>query len=261
MPGLLLGLGAASPAAGKSPAFPAYDLQADLGADLFEDWDAASGVTQAGTVSAWAGAKAGNILAQATSGNRPAYEATGFNGRPCLRGNGTNQWMGLEGVPASFPKGALPVVRIMALVEQEALPADTTIRNIFGYGGNTSLTALGIRRAVVSGVNRARSTIRSTNETESVSDFSGRKVIEGLFLEGGTLSLGTAECFVNGNSDGLSNVGTSDLIASTRVRLFSTTLDAAASFYQGRVNRILIMNGLTSAAKVGRARAFLSLAL
>lgn len=225
-----------------------------LGTDLLGYWDAnrADLITQSGgLVSQWLDIRHGYALVQATGANQPGYSATGFNGRPCVTGNGTGQYMTLA--PDPFPVDAF---ELWAVVDQTAFAADATIRVIFQKGGNTASTAQGIRRAVVSAVNRARSSYRSSNETQSLADFSGRHVVRGVFLTGGTLGFGTHECFIDGVSDGLTNVGTGEVIPQTRARLFASTLDTAASFYQGGACAILVTNPL-SASKSGALTAAL----
>lgn len=215
-----------------------------LGDALRGAWDAERTdlITLSGsTVTSWLDTVAGYNAAQGVLASRPIYSATSFNGRPGLTFDGLDDEMTYAGV-GLFPTGAT-AGELWALVDQTALVADTTARNILGYGGASFPTARNIRRVVVSGVNRARAVVgdgaATSNTTNLLSDFSGRQVIRA--------KVGASETLVNvsGTEDPTPTAvvpGT----GSVRTRIGAATSGTAADFFQGVINYAAITTTLTS---------------
>lgn len=69
-----------------------------IGNPAIAHWDAQTitGVSDGSTFSTWQ-ARFGENLTQATAGFRPTYQATGFNGLPCVRFDGTDDKMATGG--------------------------------------------------------------------------------------------------------------------------------------------------------------------
>lgn len=154
-----------------------------LGASLFAFWDAERPdliAESGGLVSSWRDAVTANNAAQSTGASKPTYSATGFNGRPCVSYDATDDDLTSNPAPAALPIGAA-VGEIWAVVDQTAPAADTVVRCVTGYfdidGGNVRRLA----RVVLSGVNRANVQIGTGSGEVRVAntfvDFSGRHVV------------------------------------------------------------------------------------
>jgi hypothetical protein len=213
-----------------------------LGASLLGFWDAERNamITQSGgLVSSWTDVVGGYAAVQATAGSKPTVSATGFNGRQAVALDGIDDFLELIGVP--FPTGASPC-EIWALVDQTALPADTTLRFIFSYGGAATATTRTIGRTVTSGVNRVYilsgdgSAAPSTTATPA---FDGRHVARGII---------TATTFNAAIDDTLGDVPRASVSATgtERVRIGAISRTTAVNFYQGLVNAILVTAPLTT---------------
>lgn len=124
----------------------------------------------------WTDAKNGYVLSQATGTAQPLYSATSFNGAPGITFDGVDDRLDLA--PAPFVNE--DPIEFWVVMQQDALAADTTQRVVLNQGG-VGTTARGIRRVVVSGVNRTRAQVGSVVSTLGTADFSGRHVIRAKF--------------------------------------------------------------------------------
>lgn len=216
-----------------------------LGATLIERWsiDDSGLITQAVPpgISTWKGEIIGSSFNNGTPANQPVYSATGWNGlNPGAAFGGVSTVLAISSVP--YPAAALPS-EIWAVVDQTALVADTTTRNIFTYGGGANTTWRSIQRVVVSGQNRIQATCGTgSNITCTLAaDFSGRHAVCGIF-DGTTVTAGM---------DGVlaTPVAAVPTTGTTRSRIGANSATTAAAFLQGEVREILITGTTTAAQK------------
>lgn len=175
---------------------------------------------------------------QAVSGARPTYSATGFNGKPSLAADGVDDELTLASMP--FPSGAAPSI-MRVVVQQDALPADTTARNAFSVG-NLSTTGRLLGRSVVSGANRSRLSVGDGSAAAaalgSVVDLSGRHMIKGVI--GGTSS------DLRTDKGAPTNVVVVPATATNRTRLFAAPNSTATGFWNGKGRDWFISAGETT---------------
>jgi len=248
MPGLSLGLRLGLNKGAKAAAWTPLDL----GGSLYDMWDAerAAQLTLSGAaVTAWASAKNGYSAAQGVGASRPAYSATSFNGRPGVTFDGSDDELTFAGVGV-FPTGATPS-EIWALVDQTALPADTSNRMTASYGAGSTLRRA-LSRTVVTGVNRGRADAGngtvSVTATDSLVDLSGRHVLRGVVtatdvsaaIDGATATTAAA-------------VPATDV---TRVRLGANSSTTAANFFQGVISLIAV-TAILNTAQAAQMMAYL----
>lgn len=231
--GLRLGLSSPSMGGGFNP------LQ--LGASLLDMWDAedSAKLTLAGSVvSAWASSKNAYSATQASSNARPAYSATGFNGRPSVTFDGVDDELTFTGA-GNFPSGATPG-ELWILVDQVALVIDPATRFPFSYGSANS-TGRNINRTVTLAVNRAQGTVGAgsavTGANSSV-DFSGRHVVR--------LRVRATEFQVD--VDGIEGAITAAVpnTTATRLRLGASANSTASGFFNGVISWAGLTTPLTT---------------
>lgn len=218
-------------------------------------WDAeqAATITQSGgVVSSWRDAINGYTVT-ASSTLQPAYNATGFNGRPVLTFDGTDDCMVLSGVPSGIPTGAAPC-EIWGVVDQTAdAVSDTGVRVIAGWGSSATGTANryaarvstndGSDGRVNSGRASAGNGTAVVNSTIGPTlDFSGRKVIRTVF-DGAT---------IYAEVDGVLSAAAACVpaTATTRLRIGGTFSTTATLLWKGGINSVLVL-GLLSDTDAG----------
>lgn len=214
-----------------------------LGSSLLAWWDAERTglITQtAGAVSSWRDIVGGYNCVQATGAAQPIWSATGFNSRPVVTFDGTDDELTLTTVPAGIPTAAAPS-ELWGVFDQTALVADTTVRHAFNIGSGAASTARALSRSVVTATNRANVIAgNGTNITvpNTSAAFSGRHVVRGIV--DGT----TAYCELDGNlSSGTASVPTT---ATNRLRIGATSSTSATLFWQGGINTVLVTSLLTT---------------
>jgi hypothetical protein len=161
-----------------------------LGSSLLAYWDAeaSSSLTlSANSVTTWTDTVAGYAPTQSVSGSKPTYSATGFNGRPGITFDGTDDYLLLSS--SGIPSGAVDL-ELWVLIDQTSLVADTTDRYPLSIGGAASVNnQVRLMRSVVTDVNRAgaRAGNGTTNSavTTGAADFSGRHVVRAKFNQSG----------------------------------------------------------------------------
>lgn len=221
---------------------------ARLGPSLLGMWDAdrTDLITQSGgLVSSWTDVVAGFALAQAVSGSKPAYSATGFNGRAAVIGDGSDDELTITPAPASFPLLDGPG-EMWALVDQTAAPIGTTTSGIAGYGASAG-NSRRLNRTSNGSVNRGVVTT-GTGSTLTAGipavEFIGRHIIRGIF--------GATE--VTDVVDGIAGTPTAAvaITVNSRLRAFALNNSAASGFLQGGINLLAFTAPLT----VAQAAAF-----
>jgi hypothetical protein len=216
---------------GPLPQYVKGNAPENLGAKLKAWWNANdnASITQgSGVVSAWADQVGGYVLAQATSGARPAYQSTGLGGKPCLAFDGTDDFMSLTGAPAGLPTGSNESW-IWAVIENRKTTG--AIADIAGYGSNANSRK--IRHTASFAF-----TVSAGSQIISTIGITSRHFVGGRF----------ASATVSGRVDGVAtawgaatfNTGTS------LVRLGSDLGGTAGTFFQGAVSHLLVTSGLTA---------------
>lgn len=223
----------------------------DLGTSLLAWWDASYGVSLAtASVTAWADRKGGYSAAQGTSGSQPTYSATSYNGRPGITFDGTDDELTVASQP--FPSGA-NAGEIWAVASQSALTADTTTRQLFGYGGTSNATRRAIVRRVSGGVNRFGADIGDNSVAQPVNDaavdFSGRHVLR--------VAVGATSTSVAINGGTPTSASAVPATGTTRARIGASTANTASNFWSGVVSHIIVTSAL-STADAALMTAFLS---
>ncbi|MCK1367602.1 hypothetical protein [Bradyrhizobium sp. 62] len=232
-----------------------YSPVAALGADLIAYWDVNRPDLITGlNVSSWRDIVAGYPAVQATGSAQPVYSISSFNGAPGIAFDGASQQLTCTDAAflAALPSGAGPY-EIWALIQQDALPADTTERIAVAVGGASLVTGRALSRIVTSATNRARSRTgngaASTNIDDTAVDLSTRHVLR--LAVGATSSALT----VDGGTPSTASVVPST--TNTRLRLGASNATAAVNFWQGQIAAILITQPL-SAAKAAALQSYLT---
>lgn len=206
---------------------------------LWLDADRDDLITEAaGAVSSWLDIKNAYNFAQAGAG-KPTYSATSFNGAPGISSDGTDDELTLASQP--LPSGAGDF-EVFALCQQDALAADATIRRLFGWGANSSGTSFGIQRNVVGGVNRAQLSVGNGSAilvTDANVDFSSRHLIHAKVTP-------TETTLTVDNEHVTGPTAIVPAIGSIRARVFASTANTPAIFWQGVGAAIAVTAPLTT---------------
>lgn len=209
-----------------------------LGTDLYEGWDAndtALITESSGSVSAWTGNKLGVTISQATEAFKPVYNATSFNGAPGIAFDGSDDFLAHLST-TGLPTGTT-AFEIWALVQQDALVADTTSRTCVGYGASSAGSACQIRRRVSGGQNQVVFLTSGTGTVETTTSFSSRHAIRALAQNALRVEIdGTAST----PGSATHNLG------DTRLRFGATAVTTAAEFWEGQIAGIWITKLLDS---------------
>lgn len=227
-------LGAATPVKGGGGWSPT-----DLGDDLLAWWNADRSdliAVSGAQITSWKDVVAGREAVQPISASRPIWSPNSFNGSPSAYFDGIDDELTFESQP--FPAGADPS-EIWAVVQQDALPADTTVRSVVTYGGiGANLRAL--RRITSGGVNRARAAVGNGTAVVNVDgdtvDFSSRHLIRAEVAPTATT--------VRIDNDGEASGAVVPSTGTTRLRLGANAVNTAANFWNGHIRDVLITGPL-----------------
>lgn len=222
-----------------------------LGSSLLAWWraDRPDLITHAsGAVSSWKDTVAAYDAVQAGAG-MPTYSATSFNGFPGITFDGTDDELTLASQP--FPSGA-SAAEMWAVVSQSALAADSSTRQLFGYGGTSNATRRAIVRRVSGGVNRFGADIGDNSVAQPINDaavdFSGRHVLR--------VAVGATSTSVTINGGTPTSGSAVPATGTTRARIGASTANTPANFWNGIVHDIIITSAL-SASKAAQLQAWL----
>jgi len=220
-----------------------------LGASLLAWWtaDRADLITLNGTaVTNWKDVVAGYDAVQGVSAARPIYSSTSFNGASGLTFDGIDDELTSTDAAllAALPDGAEPG-ESWAIVQQNALPADTGARIIVSYGGAVSTGRRGLERIVTTGVNRSRVVTGSGGATVSLSstvvNLSSRHVMHGRW---------TATDHGVATDDAVEISGAIvPATAVSRLRIGSISNTSPANFWSGLCRDVLITGPLSADQK------------
>jgi hypothetical protein len=217
---------------------PKYDPVVDLGADLHEMWDARRSdlmTTTANAVSSWRGVKAASDAVQATGASQPIYRATAFGGDPDVRFDGVDDYLTFAAPP--WPAGASPL-EMWALVDQEVLPADATIRVVASYGsGQSSLNAIKLQRST-GATNRAN--FQGGNDTVTASSATTNPDCFGRCVMRGEANGTTVRAWCN-YIPATASAQTLNTIA-TRFRMGTLSVTTPIQFWQGSIAVMAVTN-------------------
>lgn len=223
---------------------------ADLGAKRKELWLAADhgtanmvddGGADAGRISSWKGQlNAINVIAATTV--RPLWvvgppQSVTYDGNAQ---SGTDTATFATFLPVGNVAG-----EIWAVVDQADPASHAAQRNAVRYGGTNVGTNRGLRRTVISGVNRIGVTDGTTTVDDTYGDCSGICIIRGYAepLVAGVSSTWGVSC--NGNPV-VTGVGGVLNTATTRLRFASAAGTSAANLWQGGLLEVLIGTRLTA---------------
>lgn len=211
-------------------------------------WDANRGVTESGgLVSSWADRIGAQTVTQGTGTLKPVYSATSLNGYPGLTFDGSDDVLSRASIPTGVPTAGSSGW-IFALVDQQALVADTGVRIWVSYGTDGSDQARTVERRVASGTNRAAVENWSAAATEGTVDFSGINAILGSF------TATTQQARINGADSASGSVTVNT--ATNRLRIGGGPAAAAALFGQGVVGHVLIGTGALSTGEKEKLEAW-----
>lgn len=233
----MIGLGLSIPAlalAGRR------DPRAFLGAAALGYRDAAvlpSLELSGSNVTSWTDLINGGVASQATSGAKPLWSASGLNGMPSVLFDGIDDY--LEQAAHSYPTGQF---EIWTLLDNSALPADTTSRWAVGFG--TSAPA-GIGRGVSSGVNRARGIAGAGAANNAFVDLTGPHIVR-LRVEAGQATIS-----VDGGPGSAVSIGA---VGSGRLRIGSRADSTPGQFWNGSIAVHLVTTLLSSALEAETLR-------
>lgn len=222
----------------------------DLSSSLLAWWDSSYGVSLSGSqVTAWADRKSGYSVTQGTAAARPLWSATSFGGQPGLTFDGTDDLLNMESLP--FMSGATPG-EIWAVVQQDALVADTGARRLISIGGAT-LSSRYIRRFVSGGVNRIHSLVGDgTSLVQSgipAVDASSRHVVRGIF------TATSVQAAVDGTAS--TSAAVVPNTPATRVNIGASSSSAiGAEYWQGKIRDVIVTLPLTT-TQAAQMQAFL----
>lgn len=215
----------------------------DLGSSLLAWWtaDRADLITLSGSqVTDWLDIIANRNMTQGVSGARPLYSATSFNGSPGVTFDGIDDEVSVGAAP--FPSSSA-ASEMWLLADQTALPADPVTRIAFAYGsGSASNNRRGIARAVSGGVNlaQARTGNGTTTLADVVADYSGRKVMRGVF------SPTTTTVYLDGVAGPGTAIVPNTTVSSARTRIGANSGTTPANFFQGVVRDAIITGPLSA---------------
>lgn len=184
-----------------------------------------------GAISSWRDSKAGYDAVQGTSGSRPSWSATGFNGAPCAGWDGVDDFLTCTDAAllAALPDGAEPG-EMWAVVQQDGLVADGAFRCAQSYGANAGTDSRLLYRHVTGGANRiiqgTGTGAASVGQSVLTVDFSSRHVIRGV-------NSATQE---TPSIDGVSAAALAAVPATlaSRLRLGAACSSSAGTFWSGK---------------------------
>lgn len=188
-------------------------------------------------VSSWKDVKAGYDAIQTTDADRPQWSATSFNGYPGVTFDGVSESLICTDAAllALLPGGSNPS-ELWAVVQQDDVIADTTVRAAVGYG-NGSFVSRRLARVVTSSVNRARAiagdgAAANINASNTSIDFSSRHLMRGNYTA---------------TSVGLTLDGTTEVVAAgvpnttvSRLRIGSLDQSGFSQGWKGKIRDVIV---------------------
>lgn len=216
---------------------PLVDPIAQAGEFFYDLWDAERTdlITIATGVSAWAGSKAGLVVAQATGSAQPSYSTNSFGGGACVTFDGTDDFLSLT-LAGQLPAGSVPC-EMWALCSN--LTADDT-RLTIGYG-NTAAIAGSRHLGITASKARAAADTAANAPVGTRRVRDGRRfILRGIYASNSvSVNLGHP---ISG-FDGCSVATTLNTVA-TRLRIGSSTGGAAGSVWLGSIALVAITRPL-----------------
>jgi len=220
---------------------------------LYAWWDAERSdtiTTVSGGVSAWADIVASLTVTQSVSSTRPAYSTTSYNGRPGITFDGVDDVLEVTSA-GSLPAGST-AAEAWLLVDQQAADADATVRIGFtmGSASNNNMRRLGRNQG--GGVSRAASlngTGAAVVTATNTGNFNNRHVAR--YVSDGTNDR------VDVDASAGSNAADVPSTSGARTRIGAGGASAAASFFQGALNSVLV-TPLLSASDASNLYSFLN---
>lgn len=246
MRGTALSPSMVSPVVGGATEFRFSPLA--LGDKLVAWWDAeeyASLTLASGLVTTWAPKIGAGNYTQATTTNKPAYDATGFNGRPCVTFDGVDNFMAQASGVGPFPTGASIDHEIFILEQNDTADADTAGDIFFTFGGATQATCVRMSRAVSGGNMRRTFSVGSGAAGVVATETTVARAVPHLFSA--RIYAGGAAMAVDKRAEQVISVAHS--ISSSRARLGSSEATSPGSYANTRLNSIILTTALTAAER------------
>lgn len=240
-----------------------YDPIAALGSDLIEYWDALRGdsitettdTTYTNVVNSWLGLITGADLVQNTPALKPVYSPAAFNGTPCIKFDGIQQYLTCTAgaLLGLLPAGSDPC-EMWVLCSQDIIGTDATTRHVVGYADTSVIAGRSLARIPISNVNRARSYTgigaSATVATDGVVDFSGIHVLRGAF---GSTVTGLQ---IDGGAPNNAAAVPATTSPPTKFRVGAIPASAASNWWSGLVAAVYVTKPL-SADKVTALQTYL----
>jgi hypothetical protein len=237
-----MGMGMGSgmrPRVAATPTPPPWQ-PSDLGADLLAFWDAevSANVSLAGSlVTSWVDRVGGYSADQGTSGFRPTYSATSFNGRPGVTFDGTDDYLRTASLPASLPVGTAGS-EIWSLASQDFAGTQAGNQSVLAYGDTGNVNCRRLYRINQTNVSRAAGSVTAGAAVDTIVDFSGIHVARATF----------AATTISVAADG--NAATTAALAPATASPGAVSLGAlttgANRFWKGPMNAVIVTNPLSA---------------
>lgn len=223
-------------------------VPSDLGTSLYAWWnaDAIGSLALSGNqVVTWTDLVTGAAPTQAVSGSRPVYDATGFNGSPCVTFDGIDDFLRVDSTLGNIPNSS--GFTMFGVVSQDALAADVTVRIAFNLGTSNG-TRRYLSRAVVAAANRIRVGVDGSSATGTTGDFSGRHLIAG------DIGAANTNAFYDTVADG--TVAVAPATMSGRI-LIGSIQTGAGNFWTGKIRDIVVVSSSISGAQLTALNTYL----
>ncbi len=213
----------------------------DLGPKLIAWWappdDGVNVTTSSGAITGWTDEVGAYVLAQATGANRPAYNATSFNGVSCAEFDASDDYLEINPAPSALPNGSTPS-EIWAVVRLDAdAGSDTGIRAAAAHGTSNSSTRREIDRYVSGGVNRTRAVSAGVAANNTGVDLSGYHVLRGVFGS-------SMRADVDGTAGSSSSISLST--DNTRFVIGTDSFLNTSRVWDGAIRQVLVTEPLSS---------------
>lgn len=225
-----------------------------LGSKLVNWWDASTGVTlSTNKVTAWADRKAGLSAAQGTDAARPIYSATGFNDKPGITFDGTDDF--LRAAAHAMPTGA-GVSELWALVEQSSLVADTAVKTVVALGAASGFDAqVRVGRTGAGNLNRGVSNVGTGGGAaifpgQTTTDLSLRHVLR--LQVGATSSVMSVDGLAGTVANGIPAIGAGNF------SIGASGNTAPGGFWNGKVRDIISIAGALTTTEAASLLAYLN---
>jgi hypothetical protein len=231
----------------------AYDPMTDLGSDALAYWDiddSARITLVSGAISAWTDRLNSYSMTQGTAAARPAFNATGLNGKPCATFDGGDDALACTtaGLLTLLADGAEEGEMWFAGA-QDAAASDASQRYVMAQG-SANLTGRYLGRNTAGGGTTVTSAVRIgvsgatvSSATAATINMIGAHVVRGVIR--------ATEVYNETNGRAGTTIAGVPVTVNTRIRLGAAGLSSANAFWQGRL-MVAAWTKVLSTAKAAR---------